>query len=148
VSPEGTIEGVVGERRFGGSSAVPAGLELRRTKPGIETPGYCHLSLRDTPASSDPARITKHSLPPKECEQREASQGGNDFDRLTKIGKTEIRKLGTGLDQKRVNATQVFWLRILLATHKGIQMRLWYISPPQVLVPSESNLPISQELLP
>ena len=55
-SPEGTIEGATGERGWDGSSAVPAGLELHRTKPGVETPGYCHLSLRDR-------ILTRMSLP-------------------------------------------------------------------------------------
>jgi len=42
-SPEGTAE-------LGMSSAVPSGLVLVHAQPGVETPGYCQMSLRDNPA--------------------------------------------------------------------------------------------------
>lgn len=35
---------------FGAESIVPSGLVIIWLRPGVETPGYSHLSLRDKPA--------------------------------------------------------------------------------------------------
>jgi hypothetical protein len=44
LSPEGTIEG--------DTSPVPSGLRFLEPQPGVETPGYSRLSLRDSAGKS------------------------------------------------------------------------------------------------
>src|SRR5947208_1385702 len=46
ISPVGTAERLL-SRNHG--SAVPTGLFESTAQPGVETPGYCRLSLRDKP---------------------------------------------------------------------------------------------------